>query len=463
MFKVDELVRATGGRLRGGPATGESLKGICIDSRTLKKGEAFLAIKGGNFDGHDYIDAAIKKGARCIIRQRRARRLPAACLPGRQGQARRVVFIEVKDTTRALGDIARYHRQRFDVPVIAVTGSNGKTTTKDMIAWVLAKRHRVLKNEGTKNNHIGVPLTLLRLGTGHDMVVLEIGTNHFGEVGNLAGICQPTIGVITNIGPAHLEYFGSLGGVFKEKSALLEKLLNPNIALLNADDDALRAHLYNRADPLFALWFGLRRRCDFQAKKVRYSQGEIHFFAGTKHPFRLRTPGAHNVYNALSAIAVARMFGMGYKDIASRLSSFEFPQGRLTISKHNGARIIDDTYNANPHSLVQALAALKSMRARGRKIFVMGDMLELGSQAERFHSEAGRLAAQSCTIFIGVGRLSGRAAETARSCGLDTKNTFSCETAKEARVILFKTVQPDKDDIVLVKGSRGMRMEEVFL
>ena len=194
MFTLQEIIRATGGSCAAGKMNAAARR-ISIDSRTMARGDIFVAIKGGNFDGHQFIDQAIKQGASAVLfqqgRYRPSRKNGPAC-------------IKVKHTTRALGDIALFHRRRFNIPVIAVTGSNGKTTTKEMIAWLLSGQFRVLKNPGTKNNHIGVPLTLLELNQGHDLVILEIGTNHFGEVAYLAGVCEPNIGVITNIGPSHL-------------------------------------------------------------------------------------------------------------------------------------------------------------------------------------------------------------------------------------------------------------------
>lgn len=454
MFTITELIRATKGRLKSGGGPHTRASGISIDSRTIKKGEAFVAIKGESFDGHDFIAAAIKKGASCIIKEK-----------GKgQGSrsSQRIPVIEVNDTTKALGDIARFNRLRFDVPVIAVTGSNGKTTTKDMIACVLAAKFSVLKNEGTRNNHIGLPMTLLQLGPEHDIVVLEIGTNHFGEVGYLAGVCQPTIGVITNIALAHLEQFKSLAGVFKEKSVLLKRLAGRGIAVLNADDPLLQGYLAGKKTKPLAFGFGIREQCDFRGRGIRASSGRVTFALDDKTRFRLRTAGVHNVYNALAAAAIARLFGMEYRAVAKRLSAFEFPRGRLIYRTLKGVRFLDDTYNSNPSSLAQALRALQDIRATGKKIFVMGDMLELGSQGESFHCEAGRKAAQVCTTFIAVGALSRLAAKEARKSGVDSGNVFSCKTPQQAREILFTTVAPGRNDVVLVKGSRGMAMEELF-
>ena len=453
MFKVNELLSATKGRLISGKNT-TLVKGVSIDSRTIKAQQAFVAIKGGKFDGHNFVDEAIKKGARAVIVQSPSQRVSKS--------PEKVSFIEVKDTIRALGDIAGFQRQNFDIPVIAVTGSNGKTTTKEMIAWVLCKKFKVLKNIGTNNNQIGLPLTMLNLNDSYDIAVLEVGTNHPGEIEYLARICQPNIGVITNIGPSHLEYLADLEGVFREKSALTRYLKNPRIAILNADDGLLKRRIPKKNIKPLIFGFGIRNRSDFIATDIKILNGKIKFLVNHKYRFTLKTLGYFNIYNALAALSVARLFGMEYRDIASRLSTFNFPQNRLEFLELNNIKFINDTYNSNPVSLEQAIEALDNFRVRGRKIFVMGDMLELGSRKELFHRQAGRKAAQIFDVFITVGELSQFAAEAARASGFNTKNIFTCASNLKARDILFNKVSPGPDDIVLVKGSRAMRMDEIL-
>jgi len=452
MFKVNELLKATRGRLfrKGRDA---SIRGISVDSRTISPQEAFIAIKGANFNGHDFIAEAINKGARAIIAQ-------SSKLKAQSSKKNKIPFILVKDTTMALGDIARFQREKFDIPVIAVTGSSGKTTTKDMIAWVLSRRFKVLKNIGTQNNHIGLPLTLLNLDNSVDFAVLELGTNHFGEIEYLAKVSQPNMGIITNIGPAHLEYLGNLRGVLREKYSLLRHLINPKIALLNADDSLLNRNRINKTGITFG--FGVKNLADFSAKTTRVLNGKIEFLVNQKYRFTLKTLGYYNIYNALAAITVARIFGMGYKDIASRLTNFKFPQDRLQSQELNNIKFINDTYNSNPVSLKQALESLRNFRTKGRKIFVMGDMLELGKLEESFHRQAGRSVVGVCDTFITVGRLSKLAAKAAKACGFNTKNIFTCESNIEAKDILFKKISLNPDDIVLVKGSRAMKMEEIL-
>jgi UDP-N-acetylmuramoyl-tripeptide--D-alanyl-D-alanine ligase len=451
MLEVSEVIKATGGRLFGRERS-LRIKGISMDTRTIRPGEAFIAIKGNNFDGHNFISQAVKKGASCIIKEAR----------GEESKLKKTVCIEVKDTIHSLGGLARFQRQKYDIPVIAVTGSNGKTTAKEMIAWVLSKKYKVLKNEGTKNNHIGLPMALLGLDSSFKLAVLEIGTNHFGEVRYLTDICQPNIGVITSIGAAHLEYFRSLEGVFKEKRMLIDQLQQPGLALLNADDRFLQRELRRRKQKGFIVGFGMREKSDFWASKVKFNPGVVEFLVNAKYSFTLKTAGCYNIYNALAAVALGRIFGMGCRDISCRLSAFEFPQGRLKLLHLKNLSFLDDTYNANPSSFVQALEALAVFKVKGRKILIMADMLELGKDKDIFHSKIGRIAAGVCDVFIAVGRLAQFAARAASEAGLSDSNIFTCASSQEARSILLEKVSAGSDDIILVKGSRAMKMEEVF-
>ncbi|MCX5713747.1 MAG: UDP-N-acetylmuramoyl-tripeptide--D-alanyl-D-alanine ligase, partial [Candidatus Omnitrophica bacterium] len=320
MFKVEDLVRATKGTLLRGNLA-DAVKGISIDSRSIGRSFAFIAIKGDNFDGHDFVAQAIARGARAvIIKPSPATARLISSHPG-------ISFIAVRDTVRALGDIASFHRARFNIPVICVTGSSGKTTVKEMVAHVLGLKFNVLKNEGTKNNHIGVPLTLLRISPRHKAVVLEIGTNHFGEVRNLASIARPNIGIITNIGPAHLGYFKTLAGVYIEKVTLLDCLDEPRIAVLNADDYFLSKRLPRRETRAFSLGFAIHKKSDFSASQIKLKTKSAEFVLNKRHRYILPNPGMQNIYNALSAITVARIFGLGHQDIAARLSDFILPPG----------------------------------------------------------------------------------------------------------------------------------------
>jgi UDP-N-acetylmuramoyl-tripeptide--D-alanyl-D-alanine ligase len=450
MFRVEELIEATGGYLLAG--NGDLLiKGVSTDTRSLKDNEAFLCLRGENFDGHDFIKQAIKKGCRCVIAGKDISEYP-----------RPVTFIRVKDTLRALGDIARFHRRRFDIPIIAVTGSNGKTTTKDMISWVLSAKYKVLKNEGTKNNHIGLPLSVISLDKSLDLAVLELGTNHFGEIEYLSGIAQANIGAITNIGPAHLEHFKDLKGVLREKLSLFEELKYPRIAFLNVDDPLLNRVCLRKSKEVTMFSVGIRRKADFNASCVKTKKARIDFLVNKKHSFSLETLGSFNVYNALIAIGMGRIFGLSYPQIKEKLANFNFPPSRLGLLDLNKVIFIDDTYNSNPASLRHALDALDNFATKGRRILVMGDMLELGSSKEKFHLRAAGQITKVCDAFIAVGSLSHLAAEKAKDLGFKKKNVFSCASSRHARDVLFRKLSCGADDIVLVKGSRAMQMEKIF-
>jgi UDP-N-acetylmuramoyl-tripeptide--D-alanyl-D-alanine ligase len=456
MFTIAELVKATGGKLVRGDAS-IRVRGVSTDTRTIQKEEAFIALRGKNFNGGDFVQDAVRKGARCLVVSPSDARKSNQCRRG-------VVLIRVQETVKALGDIAAFHRKRYAIPVIAVTGSNGKTTSKDMIAWVLAKSRKVLKSEGTRNNHIGVPQTLLKLSASDDIAVLEIGTNHAGEVASLARIAQPNIGIITNIGPSHLEYFRNLHGVYREKISLLRYLCPPAIACLNSDDVHLQRVCRKQEGKPYVFTFGIQHKADFSAGKVRVRGGMMEFWVGKgrKYKFAVPTVGSYNIYNALAAISVARIVGVGYPEIQERLRSFSFPKGRLNVVTINDIRFIDDTYNSNPLSLRVALETLSQIPSKGRKILVMGDMLELGRQSKQLHLLAGKQAARVCDAFVGVGENAALAADAACSEGLPVGAVFKCQTPDQAREIIRRDLCLCGNDIVLVKGSRSLHMEKVL-
>jgi UDP-N-acetylmuramoyl-tripeptide--D-alanyl-D-alanine ligase len=452
MFKINEIIEATGGRLLRCNKD-DSIRKVSIDSREVKKGDLFIAIKGNNFNGHDFIAEALKNGASCIMMERSS--------PKKHSEKTKAAIIEVNDTVRALGDIASFRRKKNNPIIIAVTGSNGKTTAKDMIAWVLSDKYKVLKNEGTRNNHIGLPMALLNLEPKDDCAVLELGTNHPGEIGYLAGIAQPNIGLITNIGPSHLEYLKDLSGVLKEKSSLLRYLQKPGIVILNYDDNLLRMMAKNfKKKAVFG--FAIKAKGDFSARLIKGISTRVNFRVNNKCDLSLKSIGYFNVYNALAALSLGRIMGLDYKDIARRLSGFNFPQGRLNLLELGRARFIDDTYNSNPLSLRAALEALACLRVKGRKILVMGDMLELGASSRFYHRRLGREVSKVCDVFISVGELSKAASSAAKASRMRARDIFHCQDIPRAKDILFNRLSLNSDDIVLVKGSRSMKMEEVF-
>ncbi|MBF0619000.1 MAG: UDP-N-acetylmuramoyl-tripeptide--D-alanyl-D-alanine ligase [Candidatus Omnitrophica bacterium] len=440
-----EILDATDGILRTGRKT-LRVRGVCTDTRAVRKNELFIAIKGDTFDGHDFIANAVASGASAVLVSR-----PGCAVP--EG----VAVIEVKDTVKALGYIARHYRRRFKVPVIAITGSCGKTTTKEMIASVLKTTYTVLYNKGTENNHIGVPMTLLKLKTSHDVAVIEAGTNHPGEIRWLAEICCPTIAVFTNVGPSHLEGLGTPEGVFQEKVTLLEGLPRDGVVIANADDIFL-AGLLKRKLTQKQISYGIVKKADVAAKNIAVDARKIAFSVG-REPMVLNGPVWGNIYNALAAIACGLVLKVLKADIGRGVRRFRSPKGRQVFHRVGRVTVIDDTYNANPVSFRNSVLTLKVLKGKGRAILIAADMLELGSSAEPLHADVGVFAAdQGVDMLLTCGSLARVLGDAARQKNpkvvhrhFKDKDTLSAFIQKETRPY----------DVVLVKGSRGMRMEKI--
>jgi len=446
MFTVEEIVRGTQGALVGGDL-GVPVTGVSIDTRSLGVGEAFFAIRGHHGDGHAFLRDAAGRGAPCVVVHALPDDLPPA-----------VAVVLVDDTTRALGRLAAWHRQRFTVPVAAVTGSNGKTTTKEMMAAILAPLGPVLKPAGSFNNQWGLPLTLLELTEEHRAVVLELGANQPGEIESLAALSRPTVGVVTMIASAHTEFFGSLDGVQTEKGALVAAIPPEGAVVLNADDPrvlAMRARARARV-----LTVSATGEADVRAVGVPVETAEglaVTLEArGGRRTARLHFAGLHNVTNALAAAGAGLALGLPLAEIVSGLEAARPAKGRCVWRRAGPLAILDDTYNANPTSVRAALAVLAT--APGRRVVVLADMLELGVIAEEAHREAGRaVAAAGVAELIGVGPLSRLTVEAAREAGL--AEAQHAGTFEDTMALALKRLAPG--DAVLVKGSRGMRMERV--
>ncbi|MCX5688063.1 MAG: UDP-N-acetylmuramoyl-tripeptide--D-alanyl-D-alanine ligase [Candidatus Omnitrophica bacterium] len=448
MFTVRDIVNTVKGKLLSGNME-EILTGLSTDTRKIKKGELFLAIKGDRFDGHSFILDAVSKGAGGVLVQDGGITNANFKLPD-------VSFVSVSDSIKALGDIGNFHRSRFSIPIIGITGSNGKTTTKEMVFAILSKKFNTLKNFGTENNNIGVPLTLLRLNSEHNIAVLEMGTNHLGEIRRLSEIARPTIAVITNIGPSHLEYLEDVDTVLKAKVEMLEYMDKDAKLILNADDDHLRTIKTN----LKTIWFGFDKEADFYADKISLEPEGISFRLNGKWDISLGVLGRHNVSNALSAIACAWDFGISIEEIRDALKEFRVPNMRMEVKRFGDIKIINDTYNANPQSMKQAIEALKDMVTDGRKILIAGDMLELGTFSGRFHHLVGKQAAESgIDLIVAVGKLAEHISNGAQEAGMSEKKIKLCALMKDARAKVATLIK--KGDTILVKGSRAMKMEEI--
>lgn len=445
--QLDLIVRWSGGRLVAGDPTA-TVTNICTDSRSLKAGDLFLALRGESFDGHRFVAEAASRGALGAIVEQDAGGLPPE-----------FAVIRVGDTLHALQQIAVEYRRSMPAQIVAVTGSNGKTSTKDLIAVILRERFQVTKTEGNFNNHIGLPLTMLRLRAGDRVGVFEIGTNHHGEIAALAALAQPDVGVITNIGVAHIEHLGSREGIAREKGMLAEALPPSGTVILNADDEftpAIAAR--TKADVLRC---GMRADADIRATDLRQD------FAGMKfrlHAFgrtvdaQLPVPGEHMVLNATLAAGVGHVFGMSLEECALGLPNLQLTKGRLEMKVVRGIQVLDDSYNANPDSMKAALLTLAQMSTNGRRIAVLGRMGELGGESERGHRSVGQTASDlGVDCVISVGDEARFIAEEAWRGGVE--KVIKAADLDEAVKSLREFVHAG--DLVLVKGSRSAKMERV--
>jgi UDP-N-acetylmuramoyl-tripeptide--D-alanyl-D-alanine ligase len=429
-----------------------TVKGVSTDSRTTRPGDLFVALRGGSFDGHRFVGAAFARGAVGAV----VEEVP----PGADGSSRPLVI--VGDTLEALGALARAYRGRFSIPFLAVGGSNGKTTTKEMIAAVLGRKYNVLSTEGNLNNGIGVPMTLFRLNRKHEVAVIEIGTNHPGEIAGLCRTLDPTHGLITSIGREHLEFFGSLDGVEAEEGELFRFLSSRGggMAIAGVDDPriALAARPVKRT---LTYGFGARS-ASLRGRSVAIDEGGRASFefrsASMKrwHRVRLAVPGRHNAMNALAAAAAGVAFHVPAVEICTALESCRPAGRRMETMSIGGVTILNDTYNANPDSTIAALETLASLRVPGKKIAVLADMKELGDRAAEGHAEVGNKAAE-----LGIGDLL-TYGELARgihdAAGTPGALHFQEKEALGAHLAAIVV----SGDAILVKGSRGMHMEDVI-
>lgn len=447
-YTYKQLEQAVRGKLMI-PTRRSFFKGrVSTDTRTLQPGDLYVALKGKNFNGHDFIDLAFEKGARMCI---------AELSSTRSVRRRDPDIIFVDDTNQALCRLAGFHRRQKNKPLIAITGSCGKTTTKEMLAHLLASKYKVLKNVGTENNTIGVPRTLLNWDD-EDLAVIEIGTNQIGEIHYLTRLVQPTHGVLTLIGHSHLAGLRSIQGVRREKMSMLEAMDDSATVIYNAED---RNIIHDRLKKLKSLRVGYKKGMNFYADQVHLLDNSIGFRLNGKTRIAVPVLGQHNVLNALLATAAASCFGVKPDDVKERMATFEPPKGRLRYQETDGIHWIDDSYNANPSSLKAAIALFREYPPKGRKILVLGDMLELGPQANAFHREAGQeIAGYAFDLVLTVGQLAGRFAEEAVVSGFPKDKIKVFAASSEAGT--FLKGQLKKDDTVLLKGSRGMKMEKVM-
>lgn len=448
---LSEMLAAVNGQRLDGCADWSGVEKVSTDTRTLSKGDLFFALSGPRFDGHDFISEASLRGATAFV--------ISDTKKVSEIQKKLGFFIVVKDVLTAYGDLAKYWRTRFKVPVVAITGSSGKTTVKELSAHLLSAQKKVLKNRGTENNLVGVPKTLLQLDDTYEAVILEMGTNQPGEIERLSSIIAPQVAVVTLIGHSHLEGLKDLSGVKKEKLSLLKNLDRGGLLILNGEDPSLSDV---RSSTHRVVHVGLKKEgMDHFADNIWCHEKGSSFHLDGKDLFESPLIGKHNIINALLALSVCAALGQNLEDARSALKDFRPVAGRLCVKDIAGIQWIDDTYNSNPSSFKAALETLKSLRTRGRKGVVFGDMLELGPAAEDLHREIGALLAEHHFDYvIGVGPLSQFAVDEALKKGYNPSKIFKVSDSLEAGKKCLKEVS--QGDTVLVKGSRGMKMEKVI-
>jgi UDP-N-acetylmuramoyl-tripeptide--D-alanyl-D-alanine ligase len=452
-LSVGDIMKATGGYLLKETKSKHKISGISTDTRTLKRGNLFIALKGPRYDGHRYLNKALKNGAKVLLVEKKSSAKNISQSP----------VIVVDNTLKALGDLAHFWRQQFSIPVIAVTGSNGKTTTKDMIAALLSQKYRVLKTEGNFNNLIGLPYTLFRINGRHQYAVVECGMNQKGEMAQLATMAAPQVGVVTNIGSAHLAGLKTLRGVALEKLALYKALPKTGQAVINGDSP-YRA-LFQRYAGCFQSTFGCHGPASVRGRDIYLDgKGGSHVTVVTaKRSFSVYVPvpGRGNVENALAAIAATEKMGLSVRQIQKGLRSFK-PTGHRSrlVSLGRHLRLIDDCYNANPDSVRQALTLLVQMGKDTSSVAVLGDMFELGTRSKKEHQVIGTLVAKSkIATLVTIGKCSRDIHKEALKKGLDKNQAFHFSTPKQAYQNK-KSWLPQRG-VLLVKASRGMQLESI--
>jgi UDP-N-acetylmuramoyl-tripeptide--D-alanyl-D-alanine ligase len=454
----------------GGIDAAACATGYSIDSRTIRPGELFFAVRGEKMDGHDFVGQAVEKGAvAAVIAQQKVSEVLSSVAPALQARGGRTMasaptpselpLIAVEDTLIALQVLAKAVRRLWERPLIAVTGSAGKTTTKDAIAHILSTRFRVHKSEGNFNNHFGLPLMLLKLQPEQDIAVLELGMSHLGEITALAQIAQPNTGVVTNVAPVHLEFFSSIAEIARAKYELVESLPVNGTAVLNGDDEYVSQ--FGRNFKGKVITYGFAPTCTVRAENLnsRAEQGSTFdiVVAGERVHATLPLVGGHNVHNALAAVGVALEHGIKLPEAAAALAGLVPADKRGQVVRIGNITVINDCYNSNPKALAAMVDALAAMPAK-RRIVVAGEMLELGPQGEEMHRESGRhIAEKGIDVLIGVRDLAAEMAAAAREAGMHAKLVATPEEAGE-----WLARETREGDVVLLKASRGVKLERAL-
>ena len=445
---LSQIAQLANGRLVQGQAA-ETVSRLSTDSRTLRPGDLFVALRGDNFDGHAFVEQAKERSAvGAMVEESWEGTMPAS-----------FGLIRVQDTLTGYQTVATNYRKSLSLKVVVITGSNGKTSTKDFVAATLARKFRVTKTEGNFNNHVGLPQTMLSANPTDEIGVWEIGMNQPGEIAALAELAQPDVAIITNIGVAHIEFMGSRDAIAREKGSLVEAVGKDGTVVLNADDP-YTSGIASRTRARVVL-AGIENG-SIRATDLRQSSSGCEFtILEGAHRCRaqLPVPGVHMVRNAMLAVATGRIFGLSLEECAAGLASTPLTKARLQIKEIKGIQFIDDSYNANPDSMKAALRTLVELDADGRRFAILGQMSELGEESERGHREVGECAAElGVDLLVAVGPIGAGIVRAAEAAGL--KRTFSVETPEKAAELIGTMVSPG--DLILVKGSRSARMERVL-
>jgi len=445
-ISIQELISATGATPVGVDCLDSQFDRVSIDSRTLEAGDLFWAIQGQHLDGHDFVNEALQRGAiACVVDESRVEEFDGP-------------VITVDDTLMAFWDLADWYRRHFEALVVGVTGSVGKTTTRRMIASVLGSRFSGIESPRNFNNEIGVPLSLFQLDPTHEYAIIELGATRPGDIQNLAEIAQPEVGVITTIGPSHLEQFGSFDNIVAAKGELLEALPESGFAILNGDDKNV-LKMADRAQ-CDVITVGEKAHNSLIATDVSINNGWLRFFVDDNE-FRVPVVGRHHLVSALIAIAIGRQIDMTDAEIAVGLKSYAPEQGRSQLRQIGPWTVIDDTYNSNPLSMSAAIRTLRDWETTGKRILVTGDMLSLGEWSDNFHELVGTEAVQArIHNVITIGQQAALVAGSAKRNGMDAGCLGVCHDESIAMLLLDCWLEPG--DVVLVKGSRATHMETII-
>lgn len=449
-MKLFEILNATNGNLTKGNKD-YFVEEIVIDSRKSKEKSLYISIVGKNLDGHTFMENAYQNGCKTFIKNKDSII---------NIDYYDINLIEVDDTEKALGDISKYYKEKFDIPFVSVTGSVGKTTTRDMIHSVLSSKFKTLKNEGNLNNSFGVPLTLFNLNSTYESAVIEMGMSGFNEIKYLSDIVNPNIAVITNIGSSHIENLGSREGIFKAKMEIISNFSKDNTLIVNGDDDFLKL-LKEKSLEYDLKTFGFGKNNDIYYTSYEIFEDKTKFnviIDEKEQTFEIPLPGKHNIYNAMASILVGKTLGLTLDEIRNGLLNFKITKMRLDIIKSDKLTIINDAYNASVESMKASIEVLTNYKQR--KVAILGDMFELGEYEEAYHKSVGEFLINKVDVLITIGKSARFIYEEALSNGFLDCNSHYFNTKDEAIKCLDKIIK--NNDVILIKASRGMKLEELI-